>query len=134
MIGNIVEGEITNITSFGAFIRISEVNEEGLIHISEIADEYVKDINAFCKVGEKVKVKVLSRNKKNNKLELSLKQATEDYKPVEKPEIKPKKPIKITRNPNFEDKLTNFLKKSEEKQIDIRRNIKHKQGIVKRRK
>jgi S1 RNA binding domain protein len=158
LIGKIVEGEITNITNFGAFVRITDLNEEGLVHISEIANEYVKDINDFVTINSKVKVKVLRRNQKN-KLELSLKQVDEtaatatatptttSAKPRETTPYTPrpsrpatsykKKPENLIAKKGkgeFEDKLTFFLKRSEEKQIDIRRNLKSKQGITKKRK
>ena len=73
IIGKTVEGSITNITNFGAFVSI-EGSEEGLVHISEIANEFITDISEFVSIGDKVKVKVLARNQKK-KLELSIKQA-----------------------------------------------------------
>lgn len=126
VIGNIVEGEVINVTSFGAFIRISS-GEEGLVHISEVANKFVTDINEFVSPGDKVQVKILNRNEKN-KLELSIKQAKEK----EKGETLFLH--KRSKNNEFEDRLHSFLKNSEEKQIDIRRNIKNKQGITKRKR
>ena len=55
---------VNSITNFGAFVKL-ENGEEGLIHISEIANEFVTDINQFVKLGETIKVKVLTRNQKN---------------------------------------------------------------------
>ena len=75
--GKIVEGDVTNVTNFGAFVKLQN-GEEGLVHISEIANEFVQDINQFIEVGNKVKVKVLGKNTKG-KLELSIKQ-TQDLK------------------------------------------------------
>jgi len=127
LVGKIVEGVISNVANFGAFVTL-EHGESGLVHISEIANEFITDINNFVKVGDKVKVKILARNGKN-KLELSIKQAKE--KDVsEKVLFIHKK----TKNSNFEDKLNSFLKKSEEKQVDIRRNLKNKQGISKKKR
>ena len=132
IIGQVVEGKITNVTNFGAFVKLDN-GEEGLIHISEIANEFVSNINDFVKVGDTHQVKVLSRNKKN-KLELSLKQASGE--PVKPKPVKerPAKLIEKTKNDGFEDKLHMFMKRSEEKHIDIRRNIKQKQGIAKKKK
>jgi S1 RNA binding domain protein len=125
-IGGIVSGEVTNVTKFGAFVRLSS-GEEGLVHISEIANQYVTEVTEFVNVGDKVNVKVLARNDKN-KLELSIKKAEEK-------KVDPATFVKSkSKDPEFEDKMTSFLKKSEEKQIDIRRNLKHKQGISKKRK
>jgi len=126
LIGQIIEGEVTNVTNFGAFVKLG-TGEEGLVHISEVANQYVTDINEFVAVGDVVNVKVLKRNDKN-KLELSIKQT--QAKSEEKGLFLHKK----TRDEGFEDKLTLFLKKSEEKQIDIRRNLKHKQGVSKKKK
>ena len=135
VIGKVVSGTVTNVANFGAFVLLED-NQEGLIHISEIANEFISDIHKYIKSGDKVKVKVLARNNKK-KLELSLKKAVdadvteikqESSDKKEKPS--PKKP----RNPNFEDKLTGFMKRSEERQIDIRRNLKNKQGISKRKR
>ncbi len=124
--GKVVEGDVTNVTNFGAFVKL-ENGEEGLVHISEIANEFVQDINQFVAVGDKLKVKVLGTNSKG-KLELSVKQTKE--KDAEQALFIHKK----SKNTGFEDRITSFLKKSEEKQIDIRRNLKNKQGITKKRK
>ena len=123
--GNIIEVDVTNIADFGVFVRCAN-GEEGLIHISEVANEFVTNINKYVKLGEKVKVKVLGRNKKG-KLEFSIKKVVD---------TKPKKALFIrssSENKEFEDVLTKFLKKSDEKQVDIRRNLKKKQGITKKK-
>ena len=123
--GNIITVEVTNIADFGVFVRCS-TGEEGLIHISEVANEFVTNINKYVKLGEKVQVKVLGRNKKG-KLEFSIKKVDD---------AKPKKALFIrssSENKEFEDVLTKFLKRSDEKQVDIRRNLKKKQGITKKK-
>lgn len=58
-VGNIVDGKVTGITNFGAFIALPE-GKTGMIHISEISDAYVKDINDYLEEDEDVKVKILS--------------------------------------------------------------------------
>ena len=124
LMGQVVAGEVTNVTHFGAFVKL-ENGEEGLVHISEVVNEYVADITQFVAKGDTVNVKVLKRNNKN-KLELSIKQSKDK-------EAKPALFIhKKTSDEVFEDKLNKFLKRSEEKQIDIRRTLKKKQGIKKR--
>jgi len=123
--GNIIEVDVTNIADFGVFVRCAS-GEEGLIHISEVANEFVTNINKYVKLGEKVNVKVLGRNKKG-KLEFSIKKVVE---------TKPKKALFIrssSENKEFEDVLNKFLKRSDEKQVDIRRNMKKKQGITKKK-
>ena len=82
--GKIVEGVVANITKFGAFVQLSG-GKTGLVHISEIADTYIKDINSYLKEKQTVKVKVLNIDK-DGKINLSIKQAQEvkkSTKPVE---------------------------------------------------
>lgn len=73
--GEIYDGKVTGITNFGAFVRLSN-GESGMVHISEVASSYVKDIKDHLTEGQDVKVKVLSVNE-NNKISLSIKQAAE---------------------------------------------------------
>ena len=75
-VGNIVEGKVAGITNFGAFIQLPD-GKTGLVHISEIAEEYVKDIKAHLKENQAVKVRVLSVDN-NGKISLSIKKA---YRP-----------------------------------------------------
>ena len=58
-VGQILEGTVSGITKFGAFILLPN-GRTGMVHISEIDDSYVKDINQYPKHNEKVKVKVLA--------------------------------------------------------------------------
>ncbi|MGR6837173.1 S1 RNA-binding domain-containing protein [Syntrophomonas erecta] len=76
--GNIVEGKVQGITKFGAFIELPG-GVVGLVHISEIADTYVKDVRDFVHEGDSVKVKVL--NVAGKKVGLSIKQAVERKEP-----------------------------------------------------
>ena len=76
-IGSKVQGKVTGITNFGAFVELPE-GKTGLVHISEVADSYVKDVNDHLKVGDQVEVKVLSE--KEGKIALSIKKA------IDKPE------------------------------------------------
>ena len=57
-----LEGVVTNVTKFGAFVDIG-VHQDGLVHISELSDRYVKDPNEAVKVGQIVKVQVLERRR-----------------------------------------------------------------------
>ena len=75
--GAILEGTIINITTFGAFVEIE--GKTGLVHISEVADSYVKDIRDFLKEGDKIPVKVV-RIEPTGKISLSIKQANPDLK------------------------------------------------------
>ena len=58
-VGAIMEGKVTGITKFGAFVLLPD-GKSGLVHISEIANSFVSDISAFVQVGQMVRVRVLS--------------------------------------------------------------------------
>lgn len=70
--GMILPGIITNITNFGAFVDIG-VHQDGLVHVSQIADKFVKDPNQFVKLHQKVSVKVLEVDKERKRIQLSMK-------------------------------------------------------------
>lgn len=72
-IGSILEGKVSGITKFGAFVSLP-MGKSGLVHISEIANAYVSDVHDFLSDGQTVKVKVLSVNEAG-KINLSIKQA-----------------------------------------------------------
>jgi len=74
--GDVIEGEITGIVDFGAFVKFGDENIEGLIHISELDWRLVKSPSEVVKVGEKVKLKIVSIDK--NKVSLSLKALKKD--------------------------------------------------------
>jgi len=113
-LGEIIEGKVTGITSFGAFVELPD-GKTGLVHISEIAEEYVKDINDFLKVNDMVKVKVISVDPKG-KIGLSIKQTIERRRKPARPEV------------SFEEKLSRFLKDSDERLQSLRRNTESKRG------
>ena len=71
-VGAILEGKVTSITKFGAFVAL-EGGRSGLVHISEIANTYVNDVHDFLQEGQTVKVKLLAI--KDGKLDLSIKKA-----------------------------------------------------------
>ena len=109
-IGSKLEGTVTGITKFGAFVELPG-GATGLVHISEIADTFVQDIHQFLKVGEKVTVKVIQL--REGKIGLSIKKAKD-------PTGTPSGPR--GRTENFEDKLSRFLKESEERQASQKKN------------
>jgi general stress protein 13 len=75
-VGSILQGKVTGIQPYGAFVALDE-KTQGLVHISEITHGYVKDINDHLKVGDEVKVKVLSIDEGAGKIGLSIR-ATEE--------------------------------------------------------
>ena len=120
-VGNIVEGTVVNITNFGAFIDLN--GKTGLVHISEVADTYVKDIKEFIKEGDKVQVKVLGIDD-NGKISLSIKQG------VAVAQKKSTRPVEVEwsasdrKKPaanNFEDIMSKFMKDSEEIMSDYKK-------------
>ncbi len=115
-VGGIVEGIVTGITNFGAFVTLSD-GQVGLVHISEVADTYVKDVNDYLKQNDRVKVKVINVDPKG-KVGLSIKQAT--ARPSGGGSRRPRE--------SLEDKLVKFMKESDERQQTLKRNIDSKRG------
>ena len=138
-VGAIVEGEVTGITNFGAFVQLPE-GKVGLIHISEVSNVYVKDVHDFLKEHDKVKVKVLSIDERG-KIGLSIKQLTPP--PAAAPQPKPQRPqnenrerrvgarvqnTRVVSPLTFEDKLSKFLKDGDDRMLDLKRNTESKRG------
>ncbi|WP_302157599.1 S1 RNA-binding domain-containing protein [uncultured Acidaminococcus sp.] len=149
--GAVVDGIVTGITNFGAFVSLPE-NKVGLIHISEVSNVFVKDVHDFLKVKDKVTVKVVSIDDKG-KIGLSLKAL---MPPAPAPERKPagenrhfenrhfenkkfegkkrfeSKPFhgapRAQGPMSFEDKLSRFLKESDDRLLDLKRNTESKRG------
>ena len=127
--GNIVEGKVTRITNFGAFVELEE-GKVGLIHISEVAEVFVNDVRDFLSEGDMVKVKVI--NVDGNKIALSLKQAkpkppTAEVQPLRNRRADSRKPPRQL-SASFEDKLSKFLKDSDERLTDLKRKTDSKRG------
>ncbi|WP_102708881.1 S1 domain-containing RNA-binding protein [Paenibacillus castaneae] len=160
-VGAKLEGKVTGITHFGAFVDLSG-GVTGLVHISEIADNYVKDVKDHLKIDDVVKVKVINVDK-DGKIGLSIKQA------IDRPEGQPA-PQQRERHsgggggstgssgggerfnrggggggggrpfnkqssgrpaygkPSFEDKVSRFLKDSEERISSLKKNTEGKRG------
>lgn len=137
-VGSVIEGTVTGITKFGAFVELPD-KKVGLVHISEVANEYVKDVNDFLKVRDKVSVKVLSVDDKG-KIALSIKQtqpapAKKDFHGKrdfhQKREMHHNSNYESHRRPSslsFEDRLSKFLKESDERLMDLKRNTESKRG------
>jgi S1 RNA binding domain protein len=120
--GTIVEGTVVKITNYGAFVELPD-GRSGLVHIREIADTFVKDVHDYLKEQEKVKVKVLGLNDRG-KLDLSVKQALSPEERV----------ARVRAKASFEEKMKAFLKESEERLLDLKRNTEAKRGGGKKRR
>lgn len=71
-VGEIVYGKITNILGYGAFVTVDDY--DGLVHISEFSDNYVRNIADYVKVGQSVRLKIIEIDDTNKRLKLSFKQ------------------------------------------------------------
>lgn len=71
-VGNIIKGQVTGIEKYGIFVNIDPWYN-GLIHISEVSEEYVKDIHDYVKIGETIYCQILEVNEENMQLKLSIK-------------------------------------------------------------
>jgi S1 RNA binding domain protein len=137
-IGAILEGKVTGITNFGAFVELPD-KTTGMVHISEVSATFIKDIHEKLSEGDVVKVKVIEINEKG-KVALSIKKAL----PVEE-EQKPKKFAGEKRksqpqvwtgtqktepeNMSFEDMMARFKTVSDEKMSDLKKNSAAKRGV-----
>jgi S1 RNA binding domain protein len=126
-VGNIVDGKVTGITNFGAFIQLPE-GKTGLVHISEIAEEYVKDIKNHLTENQEVKVRVLSMD--NGKISLSIKKAI-DRKTAPRTG-RPPADMDWNRSGgeglSFEDRLSKYMKDSDERMHDLKKSFESKRG------
>ncbi|PYZ91557.1 RNA-binding protein S1 [Salipaludibacillus keqinensis] len=129
-VGSKYQGKVTGITNFGAFVELPG-GATGLVHISEVADSYVKEINEFLSVGDEVTVKVMNVEK-DGKIGLSIRKAKDQPKspPSDRrpPRKSPKSKQRDQRPISFEDKMNRFLKDSEERLSSLKRNTESKRG------
>lgn len=140
--GAIVTGKVTGLTDFGAFVEL-ESGKTGMVHISEVASNYVKDIKEHLALGQEVKVKVISVSAEG-KISLSIKRLEEQ--PKEQRPQRFQKPRGERRSaPNvwngqknnapadgekqsFEDMMARFKQVSDEKMTDLKRASDSKRG------
>lgn len=99
-VGSVFTGKITSIMSFGAFVEI-EPGVEGLVHVSEASNTYVKNIEDIYKVGDEVEVKVLAIDSEHKKFTLSAKACMPELPAEEK--AKPEKKDTKSRAPRKKD-------------------------------
>jgi uncharacterized protein len=104
--GMVLEGVVTNVTKFGAFVDIG-VHQDGLVHISELSNRFIKEPSDAVKAGQIVKVKVLNVDAKAKRIALSIKALTA---PPPRPASKPGQPTPAAQIPRNE-KFAAFLEK-----------------------
>ena len=130
-VGSKLEGKVTGITNFGAFVELPS-GSTGLVHISEVADNYVKDINDHLKVGDMVEVKVMNVGA-DGKIGLSIRKAKPESEQRPQRPARPARPRQgskpsFERPENFEQKMAKFMKDSEERLTTLKRATESKRG------
>ena len=118
-VGMNLPGIITNITAFGAFVDIG-VHQDGLVHLSQMADKFIKDPNEVVKVSQKVMVRVTEVDVNRKRIALSMKSE-------KKPEPRPIK----NYNPAPKQSIVNFVKKPSEKEAEPETDIAIKLAALK---
>ncbi len=142
-VGMVLEGKVTGITKFGAFVELPG-GKTGMVHISEVAPTFVKEIRDFVTENQTVKVKVLNINE-DGKVSLSMKKAVETTKSAPRSAApRPSRPgnfewqSSTRRNASsepvsFEDMMSRFKQTSDEKMSDLKRVTEGKRGGFSRR-
>lgn len=138
-LGSTVKGTVVKIANYGAIVRLPG-GDTGLVHISEIADAYVRDVRDYLQEGEEVTVKILRLDTKG-RYDLSIRQCSMESdkstrlvaarnigneRRSEQRLYTEASHAKSTTS--FEDRLSRFLKDSEERLHDLKRNIEAKRG------
>lgn len=118
-VGQIVEGTVSRIENYGAFVKLDS-GETGLVHISEVDRNFVRDLREHLRENDRVTIKVIGI-KDGNKIDLSIKQAAPDWQ-----EERPRR--SRGSDPEFEAKLKRFMRQSEERLVDWRRHRESKRG------
>ncbi len=142
IVGEKLTGKVEKITKYGAFVSL-DGNKKGLVHISEVSNKYIKNVEDILAIGQEVSVVVLAI-KPDGRIDLSIKKAEEgnrstelgrsvkqtnyNRKPSERFEKRSgssmrNKKVEQVKPVNFEDKLADFLKNSEEKYNIINKRL-----------
>jgi S1 RNA binding domain protein len=133
-VGAVLEGKVSGITKFGAFVDLPE-GKTGMVHISEVSNTYVKEISDHLTMGQMVKVKVLSISPEG-KIALSIKKCAEP--PADAPASRGprtferrggssqngtgyRSQVRTNAPPSFEDMMASFKKASDDKMSDLKR-------------
>lgn len=152
--GDIIQGKVTGLTKFGAFVELPE-NRVGMVHISEVSNQFVKEISDFLEKGQMVTVKVLNIDE-NNKISLSIKKAVPEGEEGPKPKHReesgegqqprrrqqrsapnvwtgPKKSDVPDHELTFDEMMAKFKSESDDKLADLKRSTESKHGGFSRR-
>jgi S1 RNA binding domain protein len=113
-VGAVVEGTVQRITPYGAFLQLED-GKVGLVHISEIDRNYVRNVEEHLRLNDRVQAKVVAI-KEDGKIDLSIK-ALQDPAP---------RLDRRGKDPEFEQMLKRFMRQSEERQVDYKRAVENK--------
>jgi S1 RNA binding domain protein len=113
-VGAVIDGTVARITPYGAFLQLED-GRLGLVHISEVDRNYVKDVHEHLREGDVVQAKVVAI-KEDGKIDLSIK-ALQDPAPPR---------ARRGSDPEFEQMLKKFMRQSEERLVDYKRAVEHK--------
>ena len=133
-VGSILDGKVTGIAKYGAFVQLP-CGKTGMVHISEVSNEYVKEVSDHLSENDMVKVKVLAITE-DGKVSLSIKRCLEPPAASERPERRERRPS--DRGPraigwqpkkqaptdglSFEDMMTRFKQTSNDRMSDLKRS------------
>jgi len=148
-VGQFVQGTVVRLLNYGVLVKLDD-GSTGLVHISEIDNNYVRDVNDYFAINDPVTVKVLAAGERG-KIELSVKQAmgkTVEARPRPVPvegESNGAGPredrggsgegpsVRRESRASFEEKMNDFMRSSGERLTDLKRNIENKRGGQKKR-
>ena len=136
-VGAILEGKVTSITKFGAFVELPE-NKTGMVHISEVSTGFVKEITDYLQENQIVKVKVIEIDQ-NGRINLSIKRLLDQ--PQQSSRRAPARrgnvgwqPKQVVQPVTFEEMMSKFKADSDDKISSLRRNVESKRGSGGRRR
>ncbi len=138
-VGAVLEGKVTGITKFGAFVELPG-GKTGMVHISEVAPTFVKEIRDYVTENQVIKVKILAINP-DGKISLSMKRVNEvphsgrpsAPRSAGRPGSYEWQPGRRNEPATFEDMMTKFKQTSDEKMSDLKRCMEAKRGGFSRR-
>ncbi len=138
-VGEILDGKVTGVKKFGAFVRLA-CGTTGMVHISEVSNQYIQELTDVLSEGQSVRVKVVNIAP-DGKVALSIKQTMEATPPPPRPtradpgKVWQPKAAPASTNLSFEDMMSRFKSQSEEKISDLRRVTEaHRGGGYSRRR
>ena len=131
-VGSILEGKVTGVKKFGAFVSLPG-GQTGMVHISEVSNEYIQELSDVLSEGQEVKVKVMNISD-DGKIALSMKRTEPRPKPTraDTGRVWQPRPSAPQGNLSFEDMMNKFKQTSDDKMSDLKRVMDAKRGSSRR--